>query len=68
VLRLSHALICQQLYGQPFASALVHFLAALSIYLEASRLRTAAEFLTMLSSLVYCVRALLIELFLLADN
>ncbi|EMD58137.1 hypothetical protein COCSADRAFT_104665, partial [Bipolaris sorokiniana ND90Pr] len=53
---------------QPFASAIVHFLAALSIHPETSRLRTAAEFSSMLSSLVYCVRVLAIEFFLLADE
>lgn len=68
VLRLSHALICQDLYGQPFDSAIVHFLAALGIHLETSRLRTAADFSPMLGSLVYCVRALAIEIFLLADR
>ncbi|KAF5850042.1 hypothetical protein GGP41_005488, partial [Bipolaris sorokiniana] len=68
VLRLSHALICQELYGQPFASAIVHFLAALGIYPETSCLRTAAEFSSMLGSLVYCVRVLAIEFFLLANK
>ncbi|XP_014550066.1 hypothetical protein COCVIDRAFT_116590, partial [Bipolaris victoriae FI3] len=53
---------------QPFASPIVHFLTTLSIYLETSRLRTATEFLPILSSLVYCVRALAIEFFLLADK
>jgi hypothetical protein len=68
VLRLSHALICQELYGKPFASIVVHFLAALSIHLETSRLRTTAEFSPMLGSLVYCVRALMIEIFLLGEK
>jgi hypothetical protein len=68
VLRLSYALICQELYGQPFASAIVHFLAALGIHPETSRLRTAAEFSPLLGSLVYCVRALMIEFFLPADK
>jgi hypothetical protein len=68
VLRLSHALICQELYGQPFASAVVHFLAALSIHPETSRLLTATEFSPMLGSLVYCIRALTIELFLPAEK
>jgi hypothetical protein len=34
----------------------------LSIYLETSRLRTAAQFSSMLSLLVYCVCVLLVEL------
>lgn len=68
VLRLSHALICQELYGQPFNSAIVHFLAALGIHPETSRLRTAPEFSSMLGSLVYCIRALAIEIFLPVDK
>lgn len=62
VLRLSQALICQQVYHQPFHSSLIHFLAALGVYAETSRLRTAAQFSSTLSSLIYCVRVLSIEL------
>ncbi|EMD58130.1 hypothetical protein COCSADRAFT_356738, partial [Bipolaris sorokiniana ND90Pr] len=53
---------------QPFASAIVHFLTTLSIHPETSRLRTAAKFSSILSSLVYCVRILAIKFFLLADK
>ncbi|XP_014549981.1 hypothetical protein COCVIDRAFT_117075, partial [Bipolaris victoriae FI3] len=53
---------------QPFASAIVYFLTTLSIYLETSCLRIATKFLPILSSLVYYVRALVIEFFLLVDK
>jgi hypothetical protein len=59
---LSQALICQQVYHQPFHSSLVHFLAALGVHAETGRLRTAVQFPSTLSSLIYCVRALSAEL------
>ena len=62
VLRLSQALICQEVYHQPFHSGLVHFLAALGVHPDTGRLRTAAEFSSLLSSLVYCIRALTVEI------
>ncbi|EUC27744.1 hypothetical protein COCCADRAFT_70950, partial [Bipolaris zeicola 26-R-13] len=65
---LSQALICQKVYHQPFDSPVIHFLATLGIYPETSRLRDAPEFSTLLSSLIYCVRALTIEIFLPVDK
>lgn len=64
VVRLSQALIFQDVYNQPFSSALIHYLAALSVDPTASRLCTAAQFSSKLGSLLYCVRALAIEVLL----
>jgi hypothetical protein len=63
-LRLSETLICQEVYHQAFNSSLIHFLAALGIHPETSRLRTAAQFSSLLGSLVYCIRVLSVELWL----
>ncbi|KAF1922123.1 uncharacterized protein M421DRAFT_48962, partial [Didymella exigua CBS 183.55] len=68
VLRLSQQLICHKLHHRPFSSGLVHFLAALGINPETNRLCTAPEYSPMLSSLVYCVRALAVETFLPASQ
>jgi hypothetical protein len=64
VLRLSQALICQEVCHQPFKSGLVHFLAALGVNPDTMRLRTAPECSSLLGSLVYCVRVLVAEAYL----
>jgi hypothetical protein len=64
VLRLSQELICQDVCHQPFESDLIHFLAALGVNPDALRLRTAPEYSSLLGSLVYCVRVLVVEAFL----
>ena len=63
-LRLSHGLICQDVCHQPFESGLIHFLAALGVNPDMLRLRTAPEYSSLLGSLVYYVRVLIVEAFL----
>jgi FtsZ-interacting cell division protein YlmF len=64
VLFLSEELICQDVCHKPFESGLIHFLAVLSITPDTLRLRTAPEYSSLLSSLVYCIRVLAAEAFL----
>jgi hypothetical protein len=64
VLFLSEELICQDVCYKPFKSGLIHFLAVLSINLDTLRLRTALEYSSLLSSLVYCIRVLAAKAFL----
>jgi hypothetical protein len=64
VLQLSQELFCQDVCHRPFESGLVHFLAALGINLDTLRLRTALEYSSLLSSLVYCIRVLTAKAFL----
>lgn len=64
VMRLSGELICQKVYHRPFSSGLIHFLAVLGINPEQNRLRTAPEFSSTLSAILYCIRVLIVETFL----
>jgi hypothetical protein len=64
MLRLFEELICQDVCHRPFESDLIHFLAALGINPATLRLRTAANYSSLLGSLVYCVRVLTTETFL----
>ncbi|KAF2022458.1 hypothetical protein EK21DRAFT_15273, partial [Setomelanomma holmii] len=48
---------------QPFKSGLVHFLAALGVNLDTLQLRTAPEYSSLLSLLVYCMQVLAAEAF-----
>jgi hypothetical protein len=64
VLFLSKELICQDVCHKPFKSSLIHFLAVLSINLDTLQLRTALEYSSLLSSLVYCIRVLAAKAFL----
>jgi len=68
VLDLSKALLCHEIYHQPYQSGLVHFLAALGINPDTLRLRTALQYSSLLSSLVYCARVLTLEAFLPSDQ
>ncbi|RYO31055.1 hypothetical protein AA0111_g5338 [Alternaria arborescens] len=62
ILRLSQSLICQEVCHQPSNSGLVHFIAALGLYPETGRLRAAAQF-SLLRSVIYCARALTVDIF-----
>ncbi|KAK5020229.1 hypothetical protein LTR16_001602, partial [Cryomyces antarcticus] len=49
---------------RPFSSGLIHFLAVLGIDEEMNRLRTAGDFSYMLAGVVYCTRAIAVEVLL----
>jgi hypothetical protein len=68
VLWLTKELICQDVCHWPFQSGLIHFLAALGVNPDMLWLRTAAEYSTLLSSLVYCVRVLTPNAFLSSEQ
>jgi hypothetical protein len=53
--------IFQSVSNDLFRSGLLHFLAVLGINSEIDRLRTAKNYLYMLTSVVYCVRVLAVE-------
>ncbi|KAF5850041.1 hypothetical protein GGP41_005485 [Bipolaris sorokiniana] len=61
-------LLIRKLYRGLVRYLKIRYASCVVIYLETSRLRIAAEFLFMLGSLVYCVRVLVIEFFLLVDE
>lgn len=64
MLELCRSFIFQSVGERPFSSAIVHFLAVLGIDAEMNRLRTANDFSYMLAGVVYCTRALAVELLL----
>ena len=62
VLRLSSKLFVQDLFGDPYQSGLIHFLAVLSIDPSTNRLRLPATFSLVLVALVYICRVLFTKL------
>ena len=62
MLRLSGELFVQDLFGDPYQSGLVHFLAVLGIDPTTNRLRLPAAFSLVLAALVYICRVLFAEL------
>lgn len=64
MIKLLGSFVFQTVGDRPFDSGLVHFLAVLGIDEEMNRLRTADNFSYMLAGVVYCVRALAVEVLL----
>jgi superfamily II DNA helicase RecQ len=64
LLRFYELLIFQRVRGDTFKSAILHFLAVLSIDEETRRLRAANDFSYMLAGIVYCIRVIAAEVIL----